>query len=189
MSTVALRARRVALVRLALVVALGQRGEIARDRAPDAVEPDRVAPVHARDAVRLPAERPSVSIDRSSWAIGLSRPPEVLRAQLLLGHLLALRLAAAVEHLRELLPLARRADVDAHLHGERDRRAEGVELRVGVAEPRVDLVLERAAPVVLSKPRTYMSVGSTKVCCPQPCSLPCRAAAGPPRRAGWRRRS
>ena len=87
--------------------------------------------------------RPSVSIDRSSWAIGLSRPPRgILRAQLLLGHLLALRLAAAVEHLRELLPLARRADVDTHLHGERDRRTERVELRVGVAEPRVHLVLE-----------------------------------------------
>ena len=53
-----------------------------------------------------------------------------------LGRLLPLPLAAAVELLRQLLALARRTDVDAHLHGERDRRAERVELRVGAAEAR-----------------------------------------------------
>ena len=43
-------------------------------------------------------------------------------------------LAAPVELLRELLALARRADVDAHLHGERDWRAE--RLNCGLVLPK-----------------------------------------------------
>ena len=81
-------------------------------------------------------------MERRICAIGFIRPPEPYCARSdPLRHPLSLLRATAIEHLGELLPLARRADVDAHLHRQRDRRAEGVELRIAAAEARIHLVL------------------------------------------------
>src|SRR5687768_5533975 len=106
-----LASARVALVRLALVVALREVRHVLRDRAPDAVETDRVAAVHAGDAVGLDAAQTERVHRAEKLRHRVEQPARaVLRAELLLGDLLPLRLAPAIEHLRELLPLARRAD-------------------------------------------------------------------------------
>ena len=128
-------------------------------------------------------------MERRICAIGIHQAARaVLRAEESLGHPLSLLRATAIEHLGELLPLARRADVDAHLHRERDRRAEGVELRVGCCRSAGSLHTCSALPWSRSRERRTAS-DRRRSSVPSRAGCPGRAAADPPRRAGSTPRS
>ena len=129
------------IVRLALIVGVGQVAQEFRHRRPDGVDANGVPPVERRDAVGLwRREMQAVLLAENLRHRIRDASRTVHQLDELLGELLSLRPAAAVELHRERLPFSRRPDVEAQHRGERHRRPEGAERRNCRPETLIDLV-------------------------------------------------
>src|SRR5207237_108200 len=100
-----------AVVRRALIVLTGQVAQILRDRGPDRIDADAVPAVQGGDAVCLLCREVQAVLlteNLRHWIGEAARA--VHQTKELLGHLLPIRAATAIELHRERLPLARRSD-------------------------------------------------------------------------------